>query len=196
MITDEIQVGLGRTGKMLASQHDNVRADIVVLGKALSGGFYPVSAILADRPVMGLFNPGDHGSTFGGNPLGAAVAREALKVLVDEKLVENSAVQGKHLMERLRRLESPYVKEVRGRGLMVGVEVTHEAQGARRFCEALAEHGVLCKETHGTVIRFAPPLVVTREQIDWLADQVEAVFAEIEAQDQVEKEEEMASTAV
>ncbi len=196
LITDEIQVGLGRTGKLLASQHDNVRADIVVLGKALSGGFYPVSAILADRPVMGLFHPGDHGSTFGGNPLGAAVAREALRVLVDENLVENSAVQGKRLMERLRRLESPYIKEVRGRGLLVGVEVTPEADGARRFCEALAERGVLCKETHGTVIRFAPPLVVTSEQIDWLADQVEVVFAEIEAQDLVEQEEEMASTAV
>ncbi len=196
LITDEIQVGLGRTGKMLASQHDNVRADIVVLGKALSGGFYPVSAILADRPVMGLFNPGDHGSTFGGNPLGSAVAREALRVLVDEKLVENSAIQGKRLMERLRRLESPYIKEVRGRGLMVGLEVTHEADGARRFCEALAERGVLCKETHGTVIRFAPPLVVTSEQINWLADQVEIVFAQIEAQDQAEMEEEMASTAV
>ncbi len=196
LITDEIQVGLGRTGKMLASQHDNVRADIVVLGKALSGGFYPVSAILADRPVMGLFNPGDHGSTFGGNPLGAAVAREALAVLVDENLVENAATQGKRLKERLRRLESPYIKEVRGRGLLIGVEVTEEAHGARRFCEALAERGVLCKETHGTVIRFAPPLVVTGEQIDWLADQVEIVFAQIEAQDQVEMEEEMASTAV
>jgi ornithine--oxo-acid transaminase len=196
LISDEIQVGLGRTGTMLASQHDNVRADIVVLGKALSGGFYPVSAILADRPIMGLFHPGDHGSTFGGNPLGAAVAREALKVLVDEKLVENSAIQGKRLMERLRRLESPYVKQVRGRGLLVGLEVTHEAGGARRFCEALAERGVLCKETHGTVIRFAPPLVVTSEQIDWLADQVEVVFAQIEAQDQIEMEEEMAATAV
>jgi ornithine--oxo-acid transaminase len=196
LITDEIQVGLGRTGKMLASQHDNVRADIVVLGKALSGGFYPVSAILADRPVMGLFNPGDHGSTFGGNPLGAAVAREALSVLVDENLVENAATQGKRLKERLRRLESPYIKEVRGRGLLIGVEVTEEAHGARRFCEALAERGVLCKETHGTVIRFAPPLVVTGEQIDWLADQVEVVFAQIEARDQAEMEEEMASTAV
>ena len=196
LITDEIQVGLGRTGKLLASQHDNVRADIVVLGKALSGGFYPVSAILADRPIMGLFQPGDHGSTFGGNPLGAAVAREALKVLVDEGLVENAAAQGHRLMERLRRLESPYIQEVRGRGLLIGLEVTAEARGARRFCEALAERGVLCKETHGTVIRFAPPLVVTREQIDWLADQVEAVFAEIEAQDQLEREEEMAATAV
>lgn len=192
LITDEIQVGLGRTGKLLASEHDHVRADIVVLGKALSGGFYPVSAILADRPVMGLFQPGDHGSTFGGNPLGAAVARAALRVLVEEKLIENSAVQGQRLMERLRRLESPYVKEVRGRGLLVGLEVTDEARGARRFCEALAERGVLCKETHGTVIRFAPPLVVTSEQIDWLADQVEAVFAQIEAQDEVAQPEQVA----
>jgi ornithine--oxo-acid transaminase len=145
---------------------------------------------------MGLFQPGDHGSTFGGNPLGAAVAHEALKVLVDEKLVENSASQGKRLMERLRRLESPYIKEVRGRGLLIGVEVTREAGGARRFCEALAERGVLCKETHGTVIRFAPPLVVTSEQIDWLAGQVEAVFAQIEAQDQAELKGQMAATAV
>jgi ornithine--oxo-acid transaminase len=196
LIADEIQVGLGRTGEMLCSHHDDVRPDIVILGKALSGGVYPVSAVLADRPIMGLMNPGDHGSTFGGNPLGAAVAREALKVLVDEKLVENAAEQGEYLMQRLRRIESPYVKEVRGRGLMIGVEVTHEAQGARRFCEALAERGVLCKETHGTVIRIAPPLVITREQINWLADQVEAVFADIEEWDRIEEEEEEAATAV
>lgn len=196
LIADEIQVGLGRTGEMLCSHHDDVRPDIVILGKALSGGVYPVSAVLADRPIMGLMNPGDHGSTFGGNPLGAAVAREALKVLVDEKLVENAAEQGEYLMQRLRRIESPYVKDVRGRGLMIGVEVTHEAQGARRFCEALAKRGVLCKETHGTVIRIAPPLVITREQINWLADQVEAVFADIEEWDRIEEEEEEAATAV
>ncbi|MEI2690374.1 MAG: ornithine--oxo-acid transaminase [Anaerolineae bacterium] len=162
LITDEIQVGLGRTGTLLASQHDNVRADIVVLGKALSGGFYPVSAIMADKPIMGLLHPGDHGSTFGGNPLGSAVARAALRVLVDENLVENSATQGRRLIERLRRMESPYIHDVRGRGLLIGMEVTAEADGARRFCEALAERGVLCKETHGTVIRFAPPLVITQ----------------------------------
>jgi ornithine--oxo-acid transaminase len=196
LVLDEIQSGLGRTGTLFAFEHDGIRPDGVTIGKALSGGFYPVSAVLADRPVMGLFHPGDHGSTFGGNPLGSAVAREALRVLVDENLVDNAAVQGKHLMERLRRLESPYIKAVRGRGLLVGVEVTPEADGARRFCEALAERGVLCKETHGTVIRFAPPLVVTREQIDWLADQVEAVFAQIEAKDQAEIEEEMAATGV
>jgi len=196
LITDEIQVGLGRTGTLLASQHDNVRADIVVLGKALSGGFYPVSAIMADKPIMGLLHPGDHGSTFGGNPLGSAVARAALRVLVDENLVENSATQGRRLIERLRRMESPYIHDVRGRGLLIGMEVTAEADGARRFCEALAERGVLCKETHGTVIRFAPPLVITQEQIDWLAEQVEIVFDQIETQDQIEREEEMASTAV
>ena len=187
-VADEIQVGLGRTGSLMACAYDDVRPDILVLGKALSGGFYPVSAIMADRPVMGLFHPGDHGSTFGGNPLGAAVARAAIKVLVEEDLAANSAAQGKRLMERLRRIESPYVEEVRGRGLMVGLQVTHEARGARRFCEALAHRGVLCKETHGTVIRFAPPLVITSEQIDWLAEQVEEVFAEIEALDRDEED--------
>ncbi|MER2599446.1 MAG: ornithine--oxo-acid transaminase [Caldilineales bacterium] len=196
LIADEIQVGLGRTGTLTASAYDDVHPDILVLGKALSGGFYPVSAILADRPVMDVFHPGDHGSTFGGNPLGAAVARAALHVLVDEKLTENSAQQGARLMERLRRLESHYIHEVRGRGLLIGVEVTHEAGGARRFCEALAERGVLCKETHGTVIRFAPPLVITEEQVDWLADQVEAVFIQIEEQDLIREEEEAASTGV
>lgn len=196
LIADEIQVGLGRTGKLIASSHEDVRPDILVLGKALSGGFYPVSAILADKPVMNMFHPGDHGSTFGGNPLGSAVARTALQILVDENLVENSAQQGERLMEHLRRIESPYIHEVRGRGLLVGVEVTHDAGGARRFCEALADRGILCKETHGTVIRFAPPLVVTPEQIDWLADQVEGVFAELEAQDLLREEEEAASTGV
>jgi ornithine--oxo-acid transaminase len=184
LLADEIQVGLGRTGRMLCSQHDDVRPDVVILGKALSGGVYPVSAVVADESVLGLLGPGDHGSTFGGNPLGAAVARTALKALVEEGMIENAAVQGRYLMERLRRLESPYVKEVRGRGLLIGLEVTETAKGARRFCEELAGEGILCKETHGTVIRFAPPLVVTREQVDWLADRVEAVFARIEARDQ------------
>ena len=183
LIADEIQVGLGRTGKMLCSEHDDVRPDIVVLGKALSGGVYPVSAIVADRKVLGLFNPGDHGSTFGGNPLAAAVSREAMRVLVDEKLVENAAEQGEYLMQRLRRMESPYVKEVRGKGLLIGLEVTADAGGARRFCEELAEEGILCKETHKTVVRFAPPLVITREQTQWLADKVEAVFTRIEERD-------------
>jgi ornithine--oxo-acid transaminase len=188
LVADEIQVGLGRTGKLLASEHEDVRPDIVILGKALSGGVYPVSAIVADRSILGLFHPGDHGSTFGGNPLGAAVARVALEVLVEEEMVENAAEQGQYLMQRLKRIESPYIKEVRGRGLLVGVEVTSEARGARRFCEELAREGILCKETHGTVIRFAPPLIVTREQIDWLVDRVEKVFARIEEHDRIEEE--------
>lgn len=185
LVADEIQTGLGRTGKLFACQHEDVRPDIMILGKALSGGFYPVSAVLADRPILGLFGPGDHGSTFGGNPLGAAVARAALRVLTEEGMIENAARQGEYLLERLRRIESPYIKEVRGRGLLIGVEVTEEAGGARRFCEALAEEGVLCKETHGTVIRFAPPLIITREQIDWMMERVERVFARLEALDGV-----------
>lgn len=195
LVADEIQVGLGRTGKLLACDHEGVRPDVVILGKALSGGVYPVSAVVADRPVLGLMQPGDHGSTFGGNPLASAVARTALKVLVEEGMIENAAVQGKHLMERLQRLESPYIKEVRGRGLMVGLEVTAEAQGARRFCEELAERGILCKETHGTVIRIAPPLVITREQIDWLVDTLDDVFTTIEERDQLAQEEAAATTA-
>ena len=183
LIADEIQVGLGRTGKMLCSEHDEVRPDIVVLGKALSGGVYPVSAIVADHSILGLLNPGDHGSTFGGNPLAAAVSREAMRVLVDEKLAENAAEQGEYLMQRLRRIESPYIKEVRGKGLLIGLEVTADANGARRFCEELATEGILCKETHSTVVRFAPPLVITREETEWLADTVETIFARIEARD-------------
>lgn len=185
-IADEIQVGLGRTGTMLACDHEDVRADIVILGKGLSGGVYPVSAVVTDRPILGLFQPGDHGSTFAGNPLGSAVARVALKVLVEEGMVENAAVQGAYILDRLRRLESPYVKDVRGRGLLIGLEVNEEARGARRFCEELAHEGILCKETHGTVIRFAPPLVITRDQVDWMLDRVEEVFARIEARDSAE----------
>lgn len=166
-IADEIQTGLGRTGKMFACDHEEVRPDVVVIGKALGGGFYPVSAVLADEPILGLFRPGEHGSTFGGNPLAAAVARAALNVLVDENLVENSAAQGEYFMEQLAEIPSPWVKEVRGRGLLIGVELHKEAGGARRFCEALKADGILCKETHENVIRFAPPLIIQRETIDW-----------------------------
>jgi ornithine--oxo-acid transaminase len=176
LITDEIQTGLGRTGKLLASQHEGVRGDIVTLGKALSGGFYPVSAVLADNAIMSVFKPGDHGSTFGGNPLGAAVAREALKVLVEENMIENAYEQGDYLIGRLQRIESPHIKEVRGRGLLVGVELYPEAGGARRFCEALKDEGLLCKETHDHVIRFAPPLIITRQEIDWAIDRIERVL--------------------
>lgn len=175
-MADEIQTGLGRTGQLFAHQHEDVRADVVIIGKALSGGVYPVSAVLSDREVLGLFRPGEHGSTFGGNPLGAAVAREALRVLVEEDLFERSATMGTYLMGRLQRLESPHIKEVRGRGLLVGIELVHEAGGARRFCEALQERGILCKETHTHIIRLAPPLVITREEIDWAMVHIAAVL--------------------
>jgi ornithine--oxo-acid transaminase len=167
LIADEIQTGLGRTGKLFASDYENVRPDMVIIGKALGGGFYPISAVLADEPILGLFKPGEHGSTFGGNPLAAAVARSALDVLVDEHLVENSARQGEYFMEQLAEIPSPWVKEVRGRGLLIGVELKKEAGGARRFCEALMHDGLLCKETHENVIRFAPPLIIQRDTIDW-----------------------------
>jgi ornithine--oxo-acid transaminase len=178
-VCDEIQSGLGRTGTMFCFQHEGVRPDVVIVGKALSGGFYPVSAILADDPVMGVFKPGDHGSTFGGNPLAAAVAREALRVLVEENLVENSATQGAYFLDRLRQLRFPAIKEVRGRGLWIGVELVAEAGGARRYCEALRDQGLLCKETHVNTIRFAPPLSVTREELDWAYERIEAVFREL-----------------
>ncbi|MGJ3237238.1 MAG: ornithine--oxo-acid transaminase [Anaerolineae bacterium] len=176
LIADEIQSGLGRSGRLFASDWDGIRPDIITIGKALSGGFYPVSAVLTDAPIMAMFTPGDHGSTFGGNPLGSAVAREALAVLQDEGLIENADKQGTYLMQRLREIDSPHVKEVRGRGLLIGVELHESAGGARRFCEALKEQGLLCKETHHTVIRFAPPLTITREAIDWALERITPVL--------------------
>ncbi len=176
LFTDEIQTGLGRTGKLLASHWEDVRGDIVTLGKALSGGFYPVSAVLADDHIMGVFKPGDHGSTFGGNPLAAAVARMALRVLVEEGMIDNARVMGEYLLGRLKRIESKHIKEVRGRGLLIGVELTDEAGGARRFCEALKEQGLLSKETHENVIRFAPPLTITKDDIDWAMGRIETVL--------------------
>ncbi len=176
MIADEIQTGLGRTGKLFACDHEAVKADVTIVGKALSGGFYPVSAVLAGEEVLGLFRPGDHGSTFGGNPLGAAVATEALNVLVDEGLIENAATMGEYFQERLAEIPSPHVKEVRGKGLLIGVELKREAGGARRFCEALEERGVLCKETHKHVIRFAPPLIIKRPEIDWALERITGVL--------------------
>jgi ornithine--oxo-acid transaminase len=178
-VCDEIQSGLGRTGKFFCFQHEGVRPDVVIVGKALSGGFYPVSAILADDPVMLVFRPGDHGSTFGGNPMAAAIAREALKVLVDEKMVENSAAMGAYFLEKLRSLRSPWIKEVRGKGLWIGLELTAEAGGARRFCEALRFKQLLCKETHVHTIRFAPPLNVTQDELDWAFTRIESVFREL-----------------
>jgi ornithine--oxo-acid transaminase len=176
MITDEIQTGLGRTGKMLAEEHEEVEADLTLIGKALSGGFYPVSAVLSNKEVLGVFQPGDHGSTFGGNPLGCAVARMAVKVLVEEGMIENAVVMGDYLLGRLQRIESEHIKEVRGKGLMIGVELYEEAGGARRFCEALMTRGLLCKETHEHVIRFAPPLIIQKEDIDWAFERIEQVL--------------------
>lgn len=176
LITDEIQSGLGRTGKLLAAEHEGVRADMVTVGKALSGGMYPVSAVLSSRAILGVLQPGDHGSTFGGNPLGCAVAREALKILHDEKLIERAAELGDYLMERLAAIRSPHVKQIRGKGLWVGIVLKASAGGARRFCEALMKQNVLAKETHWDVIRLAPPLVITKEEIDWAVERLEDVL--------------------
>jgi len=167
LIADEIQTGLCRTGKLFASDYEEVRPDMIVIGKALSGGFYPVSAVLADTPILGLFKPGEHGSTFGGNPLAAATSRAALKVLVEEKLANRSSELGSYFQERLSEIPSKHVKEVRGRGLLIGVELNKDSGGARRFCEALQKKGILAKETHDYVIRFAPPLVIDKSTIDW-----------------------------
>jgi len=166
-IADEIQSGLGRSGKLFAFEYENIHPDLVIIGKALSGGCYPVSAVLSSKDVLGVFQPGDHGSTFGGNPLGAAVARESLKVLIEEKLIENSYELGNYFLSELKKINSPHIKEVRGKGLFIGVELKPEAKGARRFCEVLMERGILCKETHENVMRFAPPLVIRKEEIDW-----------------------------
>jgi ornithine--oxo-acid transaminase len=175
-IADEIQTGLGRTGRLFACDWEGVRPDVLVIGKALSGGFYPVSAVLSSREVLGVFRPGDHGSTFGGNPLACAVAREALRVIVEERLPERADELGRYFLGRLARIESPLVREVRGKGLLIGVELVPEAGGARRYCEALKDRGILCKETHEHTIRFAPPLVITREEIDWALERIETVL--------------------
>jgi ornithine--oxo-acid transaminase len=176
LIADEIQTGLGRTGKLFASQYEDVRPDITIIGKALSGGFYPVSAVLADKWLLGLFQPGEHGSTFGGNPLAAAIARAALRVIVDENLSRRAAEMGEYFLEQLMEFSSPHVKEVRGKGLLIGVELKDNAGGARRFCEVLGTKGILVKETHVNVIRFAPPLVIDRPTIDWALPSIREVF--------------------
>jgi ornithine--oxo-acid transaminase len=175
-MADEIQTGLARTGKLFACEYEDVRADVMIVGKALSGGFYPVSAVLADKDLLGLFTPGEHGSTFGGNPLGAAVARASLRVIREEKLVERSYQLGEYFMEQLAEIPSPHVKEVRGKGLLIGVELKTEAGGARRFCEAMQEKGILAKETHDNIIRFAPPLVIDKETIDWALPSIREVL--------------------
>jgi len=181
LICDEIQSGLGRSGALLACDHDGVKPDGLILGKALGGGLLPVSAFLARREVMAVFQPGDHGSTFGGNPLAAAVAQEALDIIVDEKLVERALHMGRHFLAGLNDLDCPLIKEVRGKGLLIGVEVDSQRITARQVCESLMEQGILSKETHETVIRFAPPLVVTEEQIDWALARIRQVFTALAA---------------
>jgi len=176
LILDEIQTGLGRTGKMLAEEHEGIEADMTLIGKALSGGFYPVSAVLSNSEVLGVLKPGQHGSTFGGNPLACAVARAALKVLVEEGMIENAAAQGARFLAGLASIRADAVREVRGRGLMLAVELHPEAGPARTFCEALRERGILAKDTHDRTIRVAPPLVITRDQVDWAVEQFEVVL--------------------
>ncbi|MBB2684145.1 ornithine--oxo-acid transaminase [Rhizobium sophoriradicis] len=173
LILDEIQTGLGRTGKLLAEEHEGIEADVTLIGKALSGGFYPVSAVLSNSEVLGVLKPGQHGSTFGGNPLACAVARTALKVLTEEGMIENAAAMGDYFLEGLKSMRSNIVRDVRGRGLMMAVELEPEAGGARQYCQALKERGLLAKDTHDHTIRLAPPLVITREQVDWAVSQIE-----------------------
>jgi ornithine--oxo-acid transaminase len=179
MILDEIQSGLGRTGRMFAWEHEGARPDAMTLGKALSGGMYPVSAFVADDEVMGVFHPGDHGSTFGGNPIGAAVGQAAIKVLREEGLVENAAVQGKRLGDGIKAIGAASFQEVRQIGLWIGLELKPSAGGSRRYCEALKEEGMLCKETHEHTIRVAPPLCITAEEVDWALDKLQKVFARL-----------------
>jgi ornithine--oxo-acid transaminase len=175
-IADEIQTGLGRTGKVFACDHEGVKADMAVIGKSLGGGCYPISATLAMRDVLGVFKPGEHGSTFGGNPLACAIARESLRVLQDEKLIENAIEQGAYFLEKLRTIKSRHIKDVRGRGLLIGIELKPEAGGARRFCEELKREGLLCKETHDNVIRFAPPLIIKQKDLNWAYRRIKRVF--------------------
>ena len=178
LVLDEIQTGLGRTGAMLAEEHEGIEADVTLIGKALSGGFYPVSAVLSNTEVLGVIQPGEHGSTFGGNPLACAVARAALRALVEEGMIENARDMGAYFLEQLGRIRSSWIKEVRGKGLLIGVELFPEAGGARRFCEKLMTQGLLCKETHEHTIRFAPPLPIRKEDIDWALERIELVFSE------------------
>lgn len=176
LVLDEIQTGLGRTGKLLAEEHEGIEADLTLIGKALSGGFYPVSAVLSNSEVLGVLRPGEHGSTFGGNPLGCAVARMAIKVLKEENMIENAAVMGAYFIAGLKKINAPRIREVRGRGLLIAVELFPEAGGARQFCEALKQKGLLCKETHDHIIRFAPPLVITKAEVDWALERIAAVL--------------------
>ena len=176
-VLDEIQTGLGRTGKLLAEEHEAVEADMTLIGKALSGGFYPVSAVLSNTEVLGLLQPGEHGSTFGGNPLACAVARTAVKVLFEEGMIENSACMGEYLLQELHNIRSPLIREIRGKGLMIGVELHPHAGDARKYCEKLQELGILCKDTRQYTIRLAPPLVINKEQINWFLESFASILS-------------------
>lgn len=176
LIIDEIQTGLGRTGKLLAEEHEGIEADLTLVGKALAGGYYPVSAVLSNSEVLSVLRPGEHGSTFGGNPLACATARAALKVLVEEGMIENSAEQGRYMLDALSGMRTNQVEDVRGRGLMIALQFHPEVGGARRFCEKLKSEGLLCKETHKDTLRLAPPLVITRDQVDWALEIIEKVL--------------------
>ncbi|TGN88424.1 ornithine--oxo-acid transaminase [Bradyrhizobium yuanmingense] len=178
LVLDEIQTGLGRTGKLLAEQHEGIEADVTLLGKALSGGFYPVSAVLSNNDVLGTLRPGQHGSTFGGNPLACAVARAAMRVLVEEGMIENAARQGERFLSGLKDIRANTIREVRGRGLMLAVELHPEAGRARRYCEALQAKGILAKDTHEHTIRIAPPLVITSDQVDWALERFAAILTQ------------------
>jgi ornithine--oxo-acid transaminase len=178
-IADEIQTGLGRVGKLFASEYEGVRADMVVIGKSLGGGCYPISAVLSTREILGVFKPGEHGSTFGGNPLACAVAREALCVIRDENLVQNALEKGAYFITKLKTIKSRHIKEVRGKGLLIGIELHPEAGGARRFCEELMREGLLCKETHEHVIRFAPPLIIREKDLNWAFKRIKSVFKKL-----------------
>ncbi|TCU16606.1 ornithine--oxo-acid transaminase [Rhizobium sullae] len=177
LILDEIQTGLGRTGKLLAEEHEGIEADVTLIGKALSGGFYPVSAVLSNSEVLGVLKPGQHGSTFGGNPLACAVARAALKALTEEGMIENAEKMGAYFIDGLRSIRSNIVKDVRGRGLMMAIELEPEAGGARQYCYSLKERGLLAKDTHENTIRLAPPLVITKEQVEWAVSEIEKTIA-------------------
>lgn len=177
LILDEIQTGLGRTGKLLAEEHEGIQADLTLIGKALSGGFYPVSAVLSNDAVLGLLQPGQHGSTFGGNPLACAVARKALKVLIEENMIENASKMGAYFLEKLKEIKNETIREIRGIGLMIAIELRQSRPGgARAVCESLMQKGVLCKETHTHTIRFAPPLIIEKKDIDWVVDQIQSAL--------------------
>ncbi|MCP4722438.1 MAG: ornithine--oxo-acid transaminase [Desulfobacteraceae bacterium] len=177
LILDEIQTGLGRTGKLLAEEHEGIQSDLTLIGKALSGGYYPVSAVLSNDAVLGVLNPGQHGSTFGGNPLACAIARKALQILIEENMIENSARMGEYFLSKLRKIDSPLIKEIRGIGLMIAIELKKGSKlSARQICEQLLNKGILCKETHSYTIRFAPPLVIKKAEIDFVAKKISEIL--------------------